>query len=99
MTALSYEAKMTLTPAEGKRGQPVTLEVRFENVIGQIQRVYMTVPGYGIMQNLTRKSDLVYSMTMPVPWEAPAGNYTIQVHAADSQQQRGPVIRENYTVH
>lgn len=98
MSNLTYEAELRFSPSEGKRGQPVTLDVQFKNLQGTIQRVYMTVPGYGIMQNLSKKSDDLYSLTMPVPWEAPSGQYTVQVSAVNADQERGPVIRNTYTV-
>ncbi len=98
MAIFTYEANLNVSPAEGKRGQPVQVDVSFSNVQGKIERVYLTVPGYGIMQNLSRKTDEKYTMTMPVPWEASPGQYTIQISAVNPEQERGPMIRRTYTV-
>ena len=98
MATFTYEADVRFSPAEGKRGQPVTVEVRFNQLQGKIQRVFLTVPGYGIMQNLSRKTDDQYTMTMPIPWEAPSGQYTLQISAINPDQERGPVIRSTYMV-
>ncbi len=98
MDTNNYNAKVTITPPAGKRGEHVRLTVTLSDVVGEIRQVIMTVPGYDIYQYLAPQGGHVYSTAMTIPWEAPSGTYTLNIYALGPDNNRGPVIKESYTV-
>lgn len=98
MDTINYSGKVSITPPAGRRGERVTLTVTFSDVVGEIKQVVMTVPGYNIYEYLTPQGNHVYSASMTIPWEAPSYTYTLNIYALGPDNNRGPVIKESYTV-
>lgn len=97
---IGYEAKVTLNPTSGKRGETVKLEVEYANADSgdSLERSVLRVSEYGIYDVMKREGDRKFSWMYPIPWEAPLKTYTIEVYALDALGNKGPVKSVQYQV-
>ena len=94
MSACSLDVR--LSQASASTGAPITLRVRPSDPSG-VAGVRVSVVGYGIEENLQRDGGEWVAQTM-VPYEAPPGEYLLDVYAVDSAGNRVSTARATFTV-
>lgn len=92
MAGLTYRMGITFSPQTVAAGQPISVEVRLSDVVGEVSRVHLYVPEGGIFETLEPQGDGRYTLTRSVPYEAPPGTYNVYFYATDSQGNRGPEV-------
>jgi len=98
VAALSYRMDVQFSPEKVTAGQPISVEVRLSDVVGEVSRVHLYVPEGGIFETLTPRGDNLYALTRSVPYEAPPGRYNVYFYATDAQGNRGPEVSAQVTV-
>lgn len=92
MPAMSYRMDISFAPPCVTPGQPVSVEVRLSDVEGEVSRVHLYVPEGGIFETLEPQGGGVYTLTRPVPYEAPPGTYNVYFYGMDIHGNRGPDV-------
>ncbi len=99
--SLTYEANISFTPNEGRRGERALLQVEYINIgtNAVIDKSVVRIPEYGIYDVMKREEDGKFSWSYPIPYEAPIRTYAIEVYAIDTQGNNGPVKIVRFAVH
>lgn len=98
MSDLSYRMDVQFTPERPAPGEQVTIDVRVEEVEGEVASVHLSVPEGAIFETLEAKEKGVYSLTRPVPYEAYPGSYEMRLYARDKEGNRGPDVTTSITI-
>ena len=96
--ALNYQAKLQLTPAQGKAGDSITLKAVFSSIEGAIAQVQAAESNYYVTARLLPQGENVYAATMSVPYGAPSGTYTVIVYGVDADGNKGPRATTTFTL-
>lgn len=98
MAALSYRMQVRIIPEVVSAGQTVRVEVKLDDVQGEIRSVHGVVSQGGIFETLWPQGDGLYVTTGTVPYDAPPGSYGVYFYATDPQGNRGPEVWTQVTV-
>lgn len=98
MSAFSYRMQVRVSPEIVYPGQSVHVEVRVEEVQGEVASVHGVVPQGGIYETLRPQGDGVYVTTSTVPYGAPPGSYGVYFYATDPEGNRGPEVWAQVTI-
>lgn len=98
MAELSYRMEVRVTPEVVYPGQSVHVEVRIDQVEGEIASVHGIVPQGGIYETLRPQGDGVFVITSTVPYAAPPGSYGVCFYGMDPQGNRGPEVWAQVTI-
>lgn len=93
MSEFNYDLSVNAEPAgQGRRGELVVILANLSGETEPVKSVVFTVPEYGIYQLFQELDEGRYRLQYKIPYEAPAGNYTIRFHATSTSGQKGPVV-------
>lgn len=98
MTDFKYAMKLDINPTVGKAGDRVSITARFENVVGEIKNVSLSVPQYGVWEMFSRSGNNTFTLNYYIPYQAPSGTIRANINVTSMEGQRGPVETFSYTL-
>lgn len=98
MSEFNYKIKGEVKPVGVKPGDKVTMTAWVSDIQGEIDKVHVLEPIYGLDLELNKVEEGVYSIDFLIPPLMPSKVYTIYLYASDKNYKRGPSVAIEYEV-